>query len=250
MQSLNYLDHLKAEIKASSGASKGQRTHALLMYNTAVVLERSGIVPDLVAQVCDLSKVSRGTFYTYFKDALGAAMAVMTDFLRTASGWLAAFERPPGLYDTMVQLLTFDAMLHRENAGLFRCLYVMNPQNATNKRPYRLWQKVRHEWRLVLSDQLAALVRRSRRADADFRKGAALHVTYALAGMADDVLFQMYVADNPFFKRTVPGIDYLVELLAVMWFRSLVGRNPPARKLRTAASEAARLLGQAQGLKT
>ena len=37
-----------------------------------------------------MSKVSRGTFYTYFKDALGAAMAVMTDFLRTASGIIVA----------------------------------------------------------------------------------------------------------------------------------------------------------------
>lgn len=245
MHSLNYIQHLEQRIEAAQDSNKSQRTKALLMYNTAVVLERGGIASDLVAQVCSLSKVSRGTFYTYFKDSITAVMAVMTDFLQTAAGWVADFKRKEDLYESMVMLLRFDMRLHAENGGLFRCLYVINPQNATNRRPYRLWQKVRHEWRLVIARQVAALLKASGSED-----GAALHVTYALAGMADDLLFQIYVADNPFFKKSIPSEEYLVELLAVMWFRSLVGRNPPTRRLKTTAREAARLMQKAQTLAT
>ncbi len=239
MQSLNYINHLKAELEASQDASKGQRTRALLLYNTAVVLERHGLASDLVARVCKLSKVSRGTFYTYFDDSLAAVMATATDFLATAERWAAAIGRDDDLYGSLLLLLGFEARLHAENPGILRCLYVVDPL-AANKPSYRLWQKVRHDWRVILAAQLA------RRLGTAERDRAALHVLYALAGMADDVLFQMYVSENPFFTRTIVDPEDMVELLAVMWFRALTGGSPPTRRLNPRTREATKLLARAQ----
>lgn len=245
MQSLNYVAHLKVRLEAARDASKGQRTRALLLYNTAVVLERHGVASDLVARACKLSKVSRGTFYTYFDDSLAAVMAVATDFLRTAEGWAAGIgggSRDGGndLFASLMLLLRFEARLHAENPGILRCLYVVDPLSTTNKRPYLLWQKVRHDWRVILAGELAA------RLGTPPRDRATLHVLYALAGMADDVLFQMYVSENPFFTRTIVDGEDMVELMAVMWFRALTGANPPSRRLNARTREAAKLLGRAE----
>lgn len=240
MESLNYVAHLKRQLDAEQDASKGQRTRALLLYNAAVVMERHGIASDLVARVCKLSKVSRGTFYTYFDDSMAAVMAVGTDFLRQAEGWAAGIRRGGDLFGSLMLLLGFEARLHAENPGILRCLYVVDPLSTTNKQPYLLWQKVRHEWRVILSAELAA------RLGTPPRDRATLHVLYGLAGMADDVLFQMYVSENPFFTRTIVDGEDMVELMAVMWFRTLTGKNPPARRLNARTREATKLLARAE----
>jgi AcrR family transcriptional regulator len=240
MQSLSYSKHLKAALKAAPEASKGQRTRARMLCNVAVVMERHGLASDLVARACALSRVSRGTFYTYFADSMAAAMEVAAGFLDTAGRWAADLPREGDLYGLVREAIAFEARLHAENPGLLRCIYVLDPFSTANKRPYRLWQKVRHEWRVALARAL------SERMGTATDERATLHLVYGLASMVDDVLFQRYVSENPFFNRTIDADSEMIELLAILWYRTLTGRNPPGRRLNPRSRPLARLLTQVQ----
>ena len=237
-QNLSFVACLKRRTSTSREIAKRERTRASLLYNAAVTLDQHGISSDLVARVCALSAVSRGTFYSYFPDAISIAMAVLKEFLRVASQWAEEFEPSTDLYGTMVQRLTFYQKLHAENAGLFRCLYVINFDDPINKRPYLLWQKIRHRWRVALSDQLADVL-----GSTNTSRQVRLHIVYTLFGMADDVFFQMYVTDNRFLKRLIASPTDMVELLALMSYRALMGSNPDGQQRQTVAREAMIFLG-------
>jgi len=240
MRSLSYIEHLKTSLKTAPQASKGLRTRAQLLRNVAVVMERHGLASDLVARACKLSRVSRGTFYTYFADSMAAAMEVAAGFLDTAGGWAAELPRSGDLYGLLREAIAFEARLHADNPGLLRCIYVLDPFSTTNKRAHRLWQEVRHEWRVALARALAE------RMGVTTDARATLHLVYGLASMVDDVLFQRYVSENPFFNRTIDTDDDMIEMLAILWHRTLTGRNPPGRRLNPRSRALAKLLTQVQ----
>ncbi|MEZ0213511.1 MAG: TetR/AcrR family transcriptional regulator [Xanthobacteraceae bacterium] len=235
---LGFVAHLKRQAIFSQDLSKRERTRATLIYSAAVTMEERGISPDLVARVCSLASVSRGTFYLYFPDAISIAMFVLKDFLRVASRWAASNSQGTDLYITMVGRLTFYQRLHAENAGLFRCLYVIKFDDPIDKRPYLLWQKIRHRWRVVLSDQIAEACGLT-----DAPKRVRLHLAYTILGMADDVFFQMHVTDNRFLTRTIESPADMVELLALMSYRAVMGKNPEGQQRQTATREAMMFLG-------
>ena len=58
-----------------------------------------------------------------------------------------------------------------------------------------------------------------------------LMIAYALGGMIDNFLFEMYVDRNPLVVEAFKNTHEVAAFLAILWFRALYCTDPPAEKL-------------------
>ena len=56
-------------------------------------------------------------------------------------------------------------------------------------------------------------------------------VAYALGGMLDSFLFEMYVDGNPLLQQAFRGTHEVALFLAILWYRQIYLRNPPTERL-------------------
>jgi hypothetical protein len=109
------------------------------------------------------------------------------------------------------------ARLFRRNAGLMRCLLGLGNDGSSFVAPY---QRLNRDW----YGRVAAAI--ARRRDDEATPQDLLPAAYALGGMIDDFLRQVYLRHEPALAHLAGDEERIAELLTDLWCFGAYGTPP------------------------
>jgi hypothetical protein len=109
------------------------------------------------------------------------------------------------------------ARLFRCNAGLMRCLLGLGSDGLSFAAPY---QRLNRDW----YGRVATAIARQR--DDGTRPQDLLPGAYALGGMIDDFLRQIYLRHEPALAHLADDEEKIAELLTDLWCFGAYGKKP------------------------
>ena len=206
-------DDVLAERSRAGGLRKGERTRLRLLAATAGQLQRCLVHGLRVIDVAAAAGVAQGTFYIYFVDRHDAAEAMLAAFARHVYGCLEEAVPPGGGLEASVRATTLAYVrLFAANAGLFRALMQMTEESARFEAVYR---DLNARWNRRTAAAIGRLRGGAGPADAD------VLTAYALGGMVDEFLANLYVRGDPALAARVDGPGDAADLLAEIWLRAV-----------------------------
>lgn len=213
-----------ANSAAQPDRRKTERTRLRLLAAIAARLA-SGREPAglRVSDVAAAAGVAHGTFYRYFRDLPAALEALLADFVQFQRAGLARVrEGAPGS-PTRVRAATLAYIrLFRANAGLMRCLLDLGNETAAFRARFHALNR---DW----NGRVAAAIARRRAglsAAAPVAPDALLPTAYALDGMIDEFLTQLYLRRDPALAALAEDEGAVADLLTELWCRGAYGEVP------------------------
>ncbi|MEN8162854.1 MAG: TetR/AcrR family transcriptional regulator [Acidobacteriota bacterium] len=216
----DYTEHLRSTAENSQTLPKGQRTRLRITAAASRILAENGYHDLRMADVADEAGVSHGAIYRYFENKRevtfevlrGHALWVM-EMLPPAEEDMTAYGR---IYSTMKRFVE----LFRSNIGLNRC----NRQLADEYTEFaRLQMEYNADWYAKVA---AGLARRG--ATTERAAGETFGVAWALGGMVDEMLHNVFVREDPSLALFRRAPAKLVTMLSILWYRAAFAENPPA----------------------
>jgi TetR/AcrR family transcriptional regulator, ethionamide resistance regulator len=174
-------------------------------------VERAGLK---VAAVTASAGVAHGTFYRYFDDIRAATEALVEAFAGFVREQLeGAREGEPGSRERVHGATLIYARVFRANAPLMRCLFDLGGDNTAVSRSL---QTLNWEWNMRMAASIA-----KRRAVASGGRpqppADLLPVAYALGGMIDEFLSQLYLRQDPALEYLTDNEGAVADLLTQLW---------------------------------
>ncbi|HHZ09244.1 MAG TPA: TetR/AcrR family transcriptional regulator [Rhizobiales bacterium] len=203
------------------GLRKTERTRLRLLAAIAAALNAG--TPRGALKVADVTRaagLAHGTFYRYFEDMAGAIEALIESFARHVRERLAgARQGEAGSRERVRGTTLAYARLFRDNAPLMRCLIGLDAEGGPFARAYR---ELNRAW---YGRMAAAIARRRARqaggAQADPQ--SLLPTAYALGGMIDEFLTQVYLRRDPALAHLAADEAGIADLLTDLWWRGAYG---------------------------
>ena len=192
---------------------KGRRRRNRLKKAAARLLRTHAFSDLTLEQITEQAEIPTSVFYHYFSNKAELTLELIDEVFEK-------FEREviqAGPYDNLeLGLLTMHnalLKLHRENAGLMRCL--TEPKFADR------WQKHLYSWRRKIALGLEEF------ADPEYRdEQELLGIAHALSTMSESVAYELYVTRNPSLRKLLPDIDSAANFLSIIWSRAVFARAP------------------------
>ena len=179
---------------------KGRRRRNRLKKAAARLLRTHAFSDLTLEQITEQAEIPTSVFYHYFSNKAELTLELIDEVFEK-------FER--GLLTMHNALLK----LHRENAGLMRCL--TEPKFADR------WQKHLYSWREKIALGLEEF------ADPEYRdEQELLGIAHALSTMSESVAYELYVTRNPSLRKLLPDIDSAANFLSIIWSRAVFARAP------------------------
>ena len=214
------LSFVQALLKAADSPSirKTQRTRLRLLSSIAKQLSDGAEQADMrVADVVAAASLAHGTFYRYFPDLRSAIEALVGDFaiflyqqLANSRGG-ASGSRERVRDATLTYIRVFKA-----NAGLMRCLNSLRREDTAFRKAFL---ELSRGWNTRMASAIA--LRRGTTPVEEF-----LPTAYALGGMIDEFLTQLYLRRNPALAHLANDEDAVAELLTELWCLGAYGSLP------------------------
>lgn len=200
---------------------KTERTRLKLLAAIAAALNTG--TPRGALKVADVTRaagLAHGTFYRYFDDLPAATEALVENFAGHVRERLAgARQGETGSRERVRGATLAYARLFRENAPLMRCLIGLDAEGGPFARAYR---DLNRAW---YGRMAAAIARRRARqaggAEADPED--LLPAAYALGGMIDEFLTQVYLRRDPALAHLAADEEGIADLLTDLWWRGAYG---------------------------
>lgn len=199
-------------------ARKTERTRLRLLASIARELMAGVERTDLkVAEVTRKADLAHGTFYRYFTDVPAATAAVIELFSAFVAERLAgARDGETGSSDRVRSATLLFARLFRRNAGLMRCLLGLGGESLPFAAAY---QRLNRDW----YERVAAAI--ARRRGEETSAADALAEAYALGGMIDDFLVQVYLRKEPALAHLADDEEKIADLLTRLWCFGAYGKG-------------------------
>jgi AcrR family transcriptional regulator len=215
---LDFAAALLAEATAAD-LRKVDRTRLRLLASIARALKGGANRHDLkVAEVTREASLAHGTFYRYFTDIEQAMSALIEDFSVFVHEKIAGARRgEQGSRERVRSATLLYARLFRRNAGLMRCLLGLGSDGLSFAPAY---QRLNRDW---YGRVAAAIVRQ--RGDGTSAQDL-LPAAYALGGMIDDFLRQVYLRHDPALAHLFDDEEKIAELLTDLWCFGAYGQRP------------------------
>jgi AcrR family transcriptional regulator len=209
----------------SPALGKAERTRLKLLAAvasrlTAGIEESALRVSDIVAEAA----VAHGTFYRYFADRRAAVAALLADFVLFLRDRLAESRGgPPGSRARVRAATLTYVRLFRDNAGLMRCLMSLDNEGAGFRTSF-------HALNRAWNGRVAAAIAHRGAGFAEAVPASAeatLPTAYALGGMIDEFLSQLYLRRDPALALLAGDEAAIADLLTELWCRGAYGSLPP-----------------------
>ena len=205
------------------GLGKTERTRLKLL--AAIAARLSAGIEEAALRVADIAAeagLAHGTFYRYFADRRVAVGALVADFVRFLRDRLAeSRDGPPGSRARVRAATLTYIRLFRDNAGLMRCLMSLDNEGAGFRASF-------HELNRAWNGRVAAAIAHRRDPVAEAAAVAAtLPTAYALGGMIDEFLTQLYLRRDPALAALAGDEAAVADLLTELWCRGAYGSLPP-----------------------
>lgn len=215
-------------LQAAKGADlrKTDRTRLKLLAAAADLLAGEGDVVALrVADVASGAGLAHGTFYRYFADRREIVEAVVADFARFLREAMSKVrDGKPGSPERVRATTLVYLRVFRANPGLMRCLMGLGAESDGFRAGFHALNR---DWNHRVAAAIAA-----RRAEMDDARPVSpdtlLPLAYALGGMIDEFLAQLYLRRDPALAALVDDEETVAALLADLWCRGAYGAMPAA----------------------
>ncbi len=205
---------------------KGVRARQNLIEAGLRVLERNGYHKLRIADVTDEAGVAFGLFYHYFEDTQSFVAQALAEFVETLvieteaeaaaqhSDWYGRFF---GHHHAMVKF-------YKKHPGLMRCIL-----QVSDDQP-----EIAKIWRDTLRQRLDGFLDLLPRVFPDFSLDRTIGrlILFGLYGIAEEVLTEYYIRQNPALTENELSTEELAEWLTILFYRAIFGSNPPAERLR------------------
>jgi TetR/AcrR family transcriptional regulator, ethionamide resistance regulator len=203
--------------------ARGKQKREQLKAAAARVLERIGYRNMRLADIAAEAGVPMSLLYHYFSGTAQVTEEVLTDLLSQVTDATAG--RLPAQDAFGAILLANQTMVdaYSRSPGLMRCLLHFDEDAAGFSKLYRAES---HNWNLRVARNILG-----RFPNQSLEISQALMIAYALGGMFDSFLFELYVDRNPELAKALPDTERVAIFLAIIWYRSLYLRNPPEKYL-------------------
>ncbi len=194
---------------------KTDRTRAALLASIAAELQSGVLRGDLkVATVTAKAGLAHGTFYRYFPDIGAATEALVEAFSAFVREELeGAREGEPGSRERVRGATLIYARVFRANAPLMRCLFDLGGDASAVSRSL---QELNWQWNMRMAASIA-----KRRAVATGERpqppAELLPVAYALGGMIDAFLTELYLRKDPALDHLAGDEEAVADLLTGLW---------------------------------
>lgn len=203
------------------GLRKTERTRLRLLAAIAAAVNAG--TPRGALRVADVTRaagVAHGTFYRYFEDLPAATEALVGAFAEHVRERLAgARQGETGSRERVRGATLAYTLLFRDNAPLMRCLIGLDGEDSAFARSYR---ELNRAW----YGRMAAAIARRRARDAgggETDPESLLPTAYALGGMIDEFLTQVYLRRDPALAHLAADEQAIAELLTELWCRGAYG---------------------------
>ena len=205
---------------AKSLQPRGLRSRDQIKSAARVVLNSKGFRNLRVQDVTERAGVASGLFYRYFRDlgeVVAEVCATFFDELIEQTGALADFSDPyDWIYDNHRTVVT----LFAKNPGILACLFGIAGHYPEFDA---IWKRNAHVWNL----QVAKFLRTA----AGFAPRSAERMGFVLGAMTEGVVYQELIRRTEDLAQLGRRPEDIAEVIAVMWYRTIFLRNPPAEKL-------------------
>ncbi len=200
-------------------ARKTDRTRARLLAAVARELGSGLARHDLkVAEVTRSAGLAHGTFYRYFPDMPAAVAALIEEFSAFVEAQLAAARAGPeaGARERVRAATLVFAGLYRRNAGLMRCLTGLGAEETAFARAYR---RLNRDW----YGRVAGAIARGHGDGSTAQEH--LPAAYALGGMTDEFLAQVYLRKEPALAHLAGHEERIADILTDLWCSGAYGAS-------------------------
>jgi AcrR family transcriptional regulator len=200
---------------------RGERTRLNIKQALIKLLNEQDFFELTIADICQAAEVATGGFYFHYPKKADLILEVVRE--HSADFWAAldAALHYQDTYSALFHAATALVRAYRDAPGLVRCF---NQLAMTDRTYVGLWESAASRWtgRLVERLRLIGEADAARLTEAD---------AYGLLSFVDLLLFKIYIERDPRLVEAAGGVDEVIESVAVLWHRTLVGRSPPDARL-------------------
>lgn len=194
---------------------KTARTRLRLLAAAADILNAKDDVAALrVTDIVRRAGIAHGTFYRYY-DGVPAiveeAVAVFAEFQRQRLS--AVRDGAPGTRLRVRATTLAYIKIFRVNIGMMRCLMGLG---ADSKHYRARFHDLNRDWNRRVAQAIAANI-------AGASADAMLPTAYALGGMIDEFLAQLYLRRDPALAALADDEAAVADLLSLLWCRGAYG---------------------------
>lgn len=199
--------------------ARGKERRSALKAAATRVLERVGYRKMRLIDVANEAGVPISLLYHYFSGTAEITEEILTDLLETLSTPKPGRNINQDAFEAIVAANEVMVETYAGSPGLMRCLLHFDEDEIGFSALYR---KLSHNWNVRIARNIAA-----RFPEGGFDSDLILPVAYALGGMFDSFLFELYVDKNERLAKAFPTQRLVAIFLAIIWYRCLYMRNPP-----------------------
>lgn len=197
---------------------RGQATRQQLKAALAELLRDRAYADIRLEDITSFAGVRVSLFYHYFQSKADITQEVLADLLQTFRDDVARRPRSEDPVGSIRYANQRMVELYAANPGAMRCMVGAQDGEAAFAS---MWRELTLEW----NQRIAASIRRQF-PEAFTSETEYLTLAYALAGAADNFLFEYYVHRNPVLLAACPSQAHVAEYLSILWHRTLYVANP------------------------
>jgi AcrR family transcriptional regulator len=197
---------------------RGQATRERLKQALSDLLQDNTFHDIRIEDITALAGSRVSLFYHYFQSKIDITNELLFELLETYRNDVSAQTKISPL-ESIHYANQRMAALYASNPGAMRCLLEVHDTAA----PFAsIWRKLTKEW----NERIAHNIQRQF-PQAFPNKHGYVAIAYALAGAADNLLYEYYVLNNPDLRAAHPENEDVAKLLTTLWYRTLYLKNPP-----------------------
>jgi AcrR family transcriptional regulator len=207
-------DAIESEPKGARRQRRGERTRLKIKQALISQLNEQDYFDLTITDICRVAQVATGGFYFHYAKKADLLDEVIRE--HSAAFWTA-------LDAALHYLDPYSALFraYRDAPGLVRCFN----QLAMADRAYvDLWETAAANW-------VSHLVEKLKAAEEGDKAVLSEANAYSLLSFVDLLLFKIYIERDSGLVDCAGGVDEVIENVAVLWHRALIGGSPPDGRL-------------------
>lgn len=203
---------------------KGAQSRENLKAAALRALEQKGYRSLRLTDIAREADVNISLVYHYFRDKAHLVFEALKDLIDMGQILPAEEERPTDPFEALFQANRMFAEFYRDRPGLMRAIVHFDEEHPEFHALYRDGNRT---WMHRIAQNIM-----KRCPGAALTEGEAVTVAYAIGGMADKFLFELYVERIPDLVKEFDNINKAARFLSILWYRALYLDNPPPEQTK------------------
>lgn len=202
---------------------RGRATRERLLAALSELLQDHAFYEIRLEDITRLAGVRVSLFYHYFQSKIDITYELLSELLEAFRGEVAGRPKDTDALDAIHYANQRMVALYAANPGAMRCLLEVS-EGSTPFAP--MWRELTLYWNQRIAHSIARQFPEAFKTPEEY-----LALAYALAGAADNFLFEYFVQKNQVLRQAQPTNDDVARFLTTLWHRTLYLRNPPEQFL-------------------